>query len=38
LVTCWVSSKGFNEQFIPLSQALHGAKGLLILSGSHTIQ
>ena len=25
LVTCWVSSKGFNEQFIPLSRAAHGA-------------
>ena len=33
LVTCWASSKGFNEQLIPLSRALHGAKCLSIMSG-----
>jgi hypothetical protein len=35
LVTCWVSSKGFNEQIIPLSRVAHGAKCLDKLNKKH---
>ena len=31
LAPCWVSSKGFKEQFIPLSRAAHGAMLLFLL-------